>query len=249
MTPPPPVDLLGIPIHPVSVESLVETLVAWGTEDRLRRVFYVNVHAMNLAHDDPAFRRALAGADLVFCDGYGVKWGARLVGVDIPHRLTPPDWIDAFARATAAAGQSVYALGDEDGIAHDFQRQITERTPGYRDAGSMHGFFAKDGPPNDDVIDRINASGATHLLVGMGMPIQERWATEHAHRLRVRTVLAVGAMFRWYTGVDVRAPRWMTDHGLEWAARLASHPVRHFQRYAIGNPRFLARVLRARIVR
>ena len=242
---PPPVDLLGVPIHPVSATSLVDSLVAWGEAPatRPRTVFYVNVHAMNLAHEDPAFAEALRAADLVFCDGFGVKWGAKLAGVALPHRLTPPDWIDALL----GAGQRVYALGDEPGVAEEFQAEAARRHPGYRDAGAHHGFFAKEGAETDAVVDAINASGATHLLLGLGMPLQERWALACAPRLRVKTIITVGALFRWYAGVEQRAPRWMTDHGLEWLARLAQHPRRHFRRYVIGNPRFVARVVRSRI--
>ncbi len=240
---PPPVRLLGVPIHPVSPEALVETIVAWGDGDRLRRVYNVNVHAMNLAARDATFCEALQRADLVFCDGFGVKWGARLAGLDIPWRLTPPDWIDAFARAAASAGQSVFALGDEAGVADDFQALLAQRHPGYRAAGSHHGFFEKEGPENDEVVAGINRSGATHLLVGFGMPLQERWLEANAARLDVRTVIPVGALYRWYIGLDQRAPRFMTDHGLEWLARLARNPIRHFRRYAVGNPQFLARVL------
>lgn len=247
MTPPPPLHLLGIPIHPVSAEQLVDLLVAWGEGAQLRRVFNVNVHAMNLAHDDAAFARALREADLVFCDGFGVKWGARLAGLDLPHRLTPPDWIGAFAAATARAGQRVFALGDEPGVAAAFQARLAAEHPGYAAAGSHHGFFAKDGAETTAVIEAINASGATHLLVGLGMPLQEKWIAANAARLRVKTVLAVGALFRWHAGIETRAPRWMTDHGLEWVARLARHPVRHFERYVVGNPRFLLRVVRATI--
>lgn len=244
---PPPVSLLGIPIHPVSPAQLVAAAVAFGRGDRLRRVYNVNAHAMNLAADDPGFAAALRGADLVFCDGFGVKWGARLAGLEITHRMTPPDWVDAFAAATASASQKVYALGDEDGIAAAFQAELAARHPGYLAAGAHHGFFAKQGPENDAVIAAINDSGATHLLVGFGMPLQERWIEQNAARLAVRVAIPVGALFRWITGHEARAPRWMTGHGLEWVARLARHPVRHFRRYVIGNPRFLARVLRARL--
>ena len=97
------------------------------------------------------------------------------------------------------------------------------------------------------MIDAINASGATHLLVGFGMPLQEKWIADNASRLRVKTAIAVGALFRWHAGIEQRSPRWMTDYGLEWLGRLAQHPVRHFRRYVIGNPLFLARVARARL--
>lgn len=244
---PPPVVVLGIPIHPVSPVLLVETLVRWGAGPQQRRVLNVNVHAMNLAHEDAAFRRALQRADLVFCDGHGVRLGARLAGFEIPHRMTPPDWIDDFAAATAAAGQSVFALGDEPGVAETFQSKLIADHAGYQAAGSHHGFFAKHGADNDAVIARINGSGATHVLVGFGMPLQEEWIAANAERLSARILIPVGALFRWHAGVERRAPRWMTDRGLEWLARFGTHPVRHFRRYAIGNPRFLLRVLRSRL--
>lgn len=243
---PPAVDLLGIPIHPVSPDGLVRTLVNWGKGPTQRRASYVNVHAMNLAASNESFRTALIQSDLVFCDGIGVKWAGRLAGHRIPHRMTPPDWIDEFAAATARAGQSVFALGDEAGIAARFQQLLASRHPGYCDAGSHHGFFHKEGAENDTVVGAINASGAHHLLIGFGMPLQELWLERNARRLAPRVLMPVGALFRWYTGTDRRAPRWMTDHGLEWLARFARHPLRHFRRYAIGNPAFMLRVLRWR---
>jgi N-acetylglucosaminyldiphosphoundecaprenol N-acetyl-beta-D-mannosaminyltransferase len=244
---PPPLWLLGVPIHPLRPAQLVEAIVAFGRGDRLRRVYNVNVHAMNLAHDDPEFAGYLRGADLVFCDGYGVKWGARLAGLSIPDRMTPPDWIDDFAAATARAKQRVFAVGDVEGVAASFQTLLGDRHPGYLSAGAHHGFFAKEGPENDAVIAAINQSRATHLLVGLGMPTQERWIERNADRLDVKVVIPVGALFRWVIGHERRAPRWMTSSGLEWAARLGRHPIRHFRRYVIGNPRFLVRLVRSRL--
>jgi N-acetylglucosaminyldiphosphoundecaprenol N-acetyl-beta-D-mannosaminyltransferase len=243
---PAPVHFMGVPIHPVGAEELVALMVTWGGGTVQRRLSHVKVHAMNLAHRDPRFRSALAGADLVFCDGFGVKWGAGLHGLVVPHRLTAPDWLDHFARATARARQGVFVLGDEDGVAAEFQSLMASRHPGYLDAGSHHGFFAKDGPENDAVINLVNDSGATHLLVGFGMPTQELWLERNAGRLAPRVLVPLGAAFRWQVGRDRRAPRWITDHGLEWLARLVSSPIRHFRRYAVGNPAFLIRVLRTR---
>lgn len=242
---PVPVRLLGMPVHPITRETLLGTAVAWGKADQLRRIYNVNVHAMNTAYAHPDFRKHLNAADLVFCDGYGVKWAAARTGRPIPERLAISDWIEEFCDRTCDAGQSVFALGDEDGIAADYQERMSAEHPSYISAGSHHGFFNKTGPENDRVVDMINASGARHLLVGFGMPLQERWIEDNADRLNVSVAYSVGATFRWFTGKDVRGPRWMTDNGLEWLHRLSRHPVKLFGRYVIGNPVFMARVLAA----
>jgi N-acetylglucosaminyldiphosphoundecaprenol N-acetyl-beta-D-mannosaminyltransferase len=224
-------------------------LVNWGNQDKFRKVYYVNAHAMNLAHEEPDFRGFLQKADLVFCDGYGVKWLAGMMGINIPYRLTPPDWIDDFASETAKAKQSVFVIGDQDGIAETFGRALEKTHPGYKHAGSHHGFFVKTGPENRTILDKINDSGATHLLVGFGMPLQERWIETNAQQLQVRVAVGVGALFRWYIEFEKRAPKWMTDNGLEWALRFLRHPKRHFRRYVVGNPLLLMRVLYARFIR
>jgi N-acetylglucosaminyldiphosphoundecaprenol N-acetyl-beta-D-mannosaminyltransferase len=244
---PAPKVFMGIPIHPVTATQLVDIIVHWGSGTEFRRVYNVNVHAMNLAEEQPDFKRFLQHADLVFCDGFGVKLMAKVAGIDIPERMTPPDWIDDFAEKAANRGLSVFALGDEDGVAAQFLDLLRSRHPRLIVAGSHHGFFAKSGPENDAIIETINKSGATFLFVGFGMPLQERWIEQNAHALQVKVALPVGALFRWYAGYEKRAPRWVTDLGLEWLARFIRHPVRLFKRYAVGNPLFAARVLRSMV--
>jgi N-acetylglucosaminyldiphosphoundecaprenol N-acetyl-beta-D-mannosaminyltransferase len=41
-----------------------------------------------------------------------------------------------------------------------------------------------------------------------------------------------------------RAPRWLTDRGLEWLARLVIEPKRLWRRYVIGIPVFFFHILR-----
>lgn len=59
--------------------------------------------------------------------------------------------------------------------------------------------------------------------------------------------LPVGALFRWYVNEEKRAPKWMTDNGLEWFSRLLSNPKHVWKRYLIGNPLYLVRLMRARL--
>ena len=49
----------------------------------------------------------------------------------------------------------------------------------------------------------------------------------------------VGAAFDFHAGRIPMAPRWMQDHGLEWAYRIAQEPGRLLPRYLYYNPRFM----------
>ena len=83
------------------------------------------------------------------------------------------------------------------------------------------------------ICERINASGAQLLLVGLGAPKQELWITQHAHKLTVKAALCIGATIDFLAGEKARAPMWMRQVGLEWLHRMLSEPKRLAKRYLI----------------
>ncbi|MDH3606498.1 MAG: WecB/TagA/CpsF family glycosyltransferase [Acidimicrobiia bacterium] len=240
------IDILGVRVVPLKKSQLVETLTTWASKKQKRLVSHVNVHGVNLAQSNDRFRSVINNADLVFCDGHGVMWGASQLGRVIPERLAVMDWIDDFAACLADRGLSLFLLGDEKGVAELCGGLLERAHPGLVIAGTHHGFFEKNGRQSAEVVEKVNASGASVVMVGFGMPLQEFWIEENFQGLNASVIMPVGATFRWYAGVEKRAPKWMTDRGLEWVGRLARHPLRMFRRYVIGNPLFAARVLAQR---
>ena len=87
------VNLLGVDVCTLSVESLVNFVSRTTLAGGKARAVYANIYAINLAQDLAWFRDFFNSSDVVYCDGFGVKWGARLLGLRIPYRYTPPDWI------------------------------------------------------------------------------------------------------------------------------------------------------------
>ena len=239
---PVPIEVLGVGIHPVSVDQLLEILTSWASLSETRRAQYVNVHALNLAWEESAFRDAINSADLVYCDGHGVKLGATFLGRFLPERMTPPDWINPFLTRLAALSIPIFLLGDEPGVGEACSERMSEDHPGILIAGNHHGFFGFPGKDDDAVVKLINGSGAGVVLVGMGMPRQEFWLMQNLSRLSASLVLPVGALFRFHAGIERRGPKWLTDSGFEWVFRLAQHPVMHFRRYLVGIPKFVARL-------
>jgi N-acetylglucosaminyldiphosphoundecaprenol N-acetyl-beta-D-mannosaminyltransferase len=238
------VDLLGVAIDAISKDELVDTLASWAVGDSKRRAYYVHAHALNLAYEDPVFRASLNEADLVYCDGFGAKIAASLTRQHIPERMTPPDWIDALLRRFVADRVSLFLVGDESGVAEACAGAFRSNHAGLVVAGAHHGFFDLGSPEDVELVRSVNESGADVVLVGMGMPRQEAWIDENLDDLNVRLCLPVGALFRWYAGVDRRPPNWVTSYGLEWLGRLVRHPVRHFRRYVVGLPLLLWRTVR-----
>ncbi|KIC94685.1 hypothetical protein OI18_11090 [Flavihumibacter solisilvae] len=207
-------------------------------------VNYVNVHAYHLSFKDQAFRNILNRSDIVFCDGFGVKLGAKMLGLRLGERMTPPDWIDELFAMCENEKVSIYFLGDEDYVVKRFTEMVGEKFPNLRIAGYNNGFFSKSSDENNRVINDINASGAEILITGMGMPLQEKWAFEHREQLRPKVVIGAGALFRWYAKIEKRGPRIVTDNGFEWLWRLFVQPKKVWKRYIIELPYFFMVVLK-----
>lgn len=202
-------------------------------------VLYVNVHCMNVAASDERYARALAAADIVYCDGTGVRLGARVAALPSPERMTGADWIHDLCRLATEHQLSLFLLGGEPGIAEAAGHVLRNRYAGLRIAGTLSGYGEAV-----SAIDAINDSGADILLVGMGTPTQEFWITANRAALNVPVTWAVGALFDFVSGQIPRGPRWMTEHGLEWLCRLAIEPRKLWRRYLIGNPVFFWRIVR-----
>ncbi len=205
----------------------------------------VNIHAMNLAWENQSFREALKKFDMVICDGFGVKLGAALTGQHIPERYTPPDFIHRLMQIVCEQNGSIFLLGAAHGVAERAAAVLQQSTPGLKIAGVHHGFFdkSKNSFENKVLLEQINTSQPSLLLVAFGMPHQELWLAENWPDLKVNTALTVGALFDTLAGDILRAPRWVTDHGFEWLARLLIEPRRLWRRYIIGNPLFFWRVI------
>ncbi len=235
--------IFEIPIDLGHPAELLGTISGWASEANTRRVMYVNAHVVNQSRVTPGLEDALRRADLVYCDGYGVRLAARVLKRPVPHRMTGADWIWGLGRLCELAGHPLYLLGSEPPRAREAAARLRGLYPELDVVGAHHGFFELESPHNERVIEDINAHRPRIVLVGMGTPKQELWVDRYADRLDGAVVWTVGALFDYVSGRTPRAPRWLADHGLEWIFRLAIEPQRMWRRYLLGNPVFLKRVL------
>ena len=240
------VDILGVRVDITDHRALLEDVLSTLREHRKDVFAYVNVHAVNLAQHDERFRQFLNSAHAAYCDGEGVRLGARIVGSYLPPRIVLTYWIWDLCALCAANDFSVFLLGGREEVVGQAAGALRAKVPGLSIAGSHHGYFAKSGPENDRVVELINRAKPNALFVGFGMPLQERWIADNLSRLDVNAVFPSGSMIDYTAGVKKYAPQWMARHGMEWCYRFSKEPLRLWRRYLIGNPLFLIRILRQR---
>jgi N-acetylglucosaminyldiphosphoundecaprenol N-acetyl-beta-D-mannosaminyltransferase len=245
----PSINLFDVNISTINLAELFSEIKGAISMDQRLLIGNVNTYAMNLAWKNSEFINILGKFDILFCDGFGVKVGASLSGQHIPERFTPPDFINQLMELVRDLGGSVFLLGAKPGTTEKAAQTLENRIPGIKIAGTFHGFFDKtpDCPENESVIAAVNSSNPSLLLVGFGMPLQEEWITANWQNLNVPIAIMVGALFDTLSGNLPRGPRFLTDHGFEWLARLIIEPRRLWKRYIIGNPLFFLRVVKQRL--
>lgn len=241
------IGLFGLEITDTSLAGAASWIVQRASHGVATDVAFLNAHCVNVAYRSPAYRAAVAGMSRVFADGAGVRIAARVAGMDLQDNVNGTDLFPVLCREAARAGQGIYLLGARDGIAAAAAATLKAQTPGLIVAGTHHGYI-KGADDEQRVIDEINASGASILLVALGVPSQELWMARNRGRLQVPVVLGVGGLFDYYSGRIARAPMVLRKAGLEWAWRLALEPRRLANRYLVGNAVFLARLAWLRLL-
>ena len=240
------VEILGVGVDRISADELRAEILRMARNRQHGLVLHVNVHGLNLSYHRPWLRDILNSASVVFCDGSGVVLAAKLLGLPGGlQRFTHADEMWRLAEFAAANGLSLFFLGARPGVAKKAAARLKERFPDLRIAGVHHGYFdhTSGSLENEDVIQRINAAGPDILVVGFGMPLQEWWLKENWDRVEAGVAITLGAIFDYVSGELRRGPRFLTDNGFEWLARLFIEPRRLWRRYVVGNPVFLTRVL------
>jgi N-acetylglucosaminyldiphosphoundecaprenol N-acetyl-beta-D-mannosaminyltransferase len=169
--------------------------------------------------------------------------GRSKSGRDV-QRVYGPDLMLRLCDLSAQLGYTHYCYGGAKGIPELLAERLTARTPGLRVVGGYSPPYRPLTVEEDgEIVDRINATGADVVWVGLGTPKQDLWMASHRDRLSAPVLIGIGAAFDFHTGRKPQAPRWMQRSGLEWLFRLLTEPRRLWKRYVINNPLFIALVL------
>ena len=239
--------ILGIKVSPATAVEIHQNISRIIESGKKGVVLSGNVHGINTARKHAWLKAFYNTADIVRVDGAGIVLGAKILGQSIPKRLTWADWGWMLAEYCSSKGHTLYFLGGPDDAAKIAAEKLTENAPGLKVLGSQHGYFNKKNKENKKVIDDINTCNPDILVVGMGMPLQERWLLDNLSNINAKVFITAGAAFEYLSCSRTRCPRWMGEIGFEWLFRLLLEPKRMAGRYLMGNTIFMINILQERL--
>lgn len=232
-------NILGSRIDATSYEDACDRIFVWAQERRSCYIVAANVHVVMTAYWQPTYRQIVNQAILVTPDGMPLVLGLRLLGVSNQTRVYGPDLMLAWCDRASRYGLSIYLYGGTESTLEKLQRNLQQQFPQLAIAGAYSPPFRPLTAEEEAAdIERIHASGATVVFVGLGCPKQEEWMNRQQGKLNA-VMIGVGAAFAFHSGEVSQAPRWMMRLSLEWLYRFAAEPRRLWKRYLINNPAFV----------
>ncbi len=241
----PRVDILGVGVHALNMQSATDILDAAATAGTRGYVTVTGVHGIMEAQDDPSFRTVLNSSLLTTPDGMPTVWIGRSRGFTDMGRVYGPELMLAMCQRSLQTGHTHFIYGGAPGVADELADVLRARYPGLKIVGTCTPPFRPlNAREEQDLVARMNDLRPDFFWVCLGAPKQERFMAEYSPKLATTVMIGVGAACDILTGRTKDAPRWVKQAGLQWLHRLLQEPRRLWRRYLILNPRFIYSLLR-----
>lgn len=227
------VPMLNVFVHDLSMDEVVE-----GFTEGMMLTLHVDM-IMKLQKDRD-FYEAFKEFDLITCDSQILYFATKFLGTPVKERVSGSDYFPKFyMHHKDNPDMTVFMMGGQDGIAEIAAKNVNGKVGREFIVGTYappFDFDKKDGEV-DRMVEMINASGATALLVGLGGGRQEKFILQNRHRMpHVKLYLPLGGTIDYEAGTFKRPPAWITEWGFEWLYRLLKEPRARFHRYVIHEP-------------
>lgn len=193
-------------------------------------------HIVRLEKDEE-LQKVYKNASLILTDGKPLIWISKWYKTPIKEKISGSDLFPRVCQLAANKNYTMYLLGAAEGVADTAARNLMKKYPGLNIVGTYSPPFGFE--KNEQEMNKIKAQiQDVHpdiLIVGLGCPKQEKFMYYHCKELGVPISFGLGASIDFEAGNIKRAPKWMSNHGLEWLYRFSKEPKRLFKRYFVDD--------------
>lgn len=204
----------------------------------------INALKVNLMNEDAELRKIVNACPLINADGASIVWAAKQLGIPLTERVAGIDLFQKLVQVAAEKNYSIYLFGAKEEVVQKVRSILVAQYPSLRIAGIRNGYFTEADEP--EIVKDMASSGADMMFVAFSSPKKEYWVNKYLNELKIPFVMGVGGSFDVVAGVTDRAPKWMQDHGLEWFYRFIQEPGRLWNRYMVGNWKFVVYTMKCK---
>ena len=232
------VNVIGVPISAVNMNSCVETLLNNIDEIKGNYVCVSNVHTTVMAHDDPEYYKVQAESFMSVPDGKPLSVIGRKKYPKM-DRVTGPDLMRRIFEESKTRPLRHFFYGNNEENLSKLIQELKKQYPWLIIAGYEPSVFRdmSTGEENE-LAERINQKNPDFVWVALGAPRQEQFCHRMVNRIH-GIMIGVGGAFNVLAGIVPEAPQWMQKLSLEWLYRMMQEPGRLFKRYAVTNTKFI----------
>jgi len=233
-------DLFGVSVSSTSYISAAESILNAARRRKGGLVTALAVHGVVEASTTPELNEIVNAYDMVTPDGQPVRIALNaLHDSKMASRVAGPDLMLLLCDRCEATGMPIYLYGSTRFVVETLRDQLIHRFPYLKIVGCEPSLFRPiTEEESQELAERINNSGAGIVFIGLGCPLQEKFAFQHRHLFKP-VQFCVGAAFDFHAGLKRRAPQWMRDFWLEWFFRMMQEPGRLWKRYLTTNTLFI----------
>ena len=239
--------LFGLRFSQVTISEAVD-LVADAAQAR-RRGFVVtpNVNMLTLLPFEHDLREISNRALFQFVDGWPIVWASkRLHKQGLPERVAGSDLFPLLCERAAEQGLTMALMGAAEGVAEEAARRLVASYPKLKIVGTfcppMEAEFSEQS--NAKMVAFCNETRPDILVLGMGIPKQERWINANIDKLDIGMALCFGGVIDFAAGKIKRSPKWVVRIGMEWLWRLFMSPRQYWKRTLLRFPLFFPMFLK-----
>ena len=240
--------LLNTYINNLTMQEAVEAVEQMIVADKKTYVSTINVDVVMKIEEDPYLKKIVDSADMVLVDGKPLVWISKLHGKPLKAKISGSDLVPLLCKVAAQKKYTIFIIGGKEGIAEQAKRKLEKKLSGIQIVGTYAPPFGFEKDEKElDKINRIISDVHPDLLIAcFGCPKQEKWIYENILRYDAKVSICAGATVDFLAGNVTRAPRWMSDHGLEWFYRFLQEPKRMFKRYFVDDVKIVGLIKKYR---
>lgn len=235
------IDFMGIRIDNLTAREILDRVDVCIANKKPCHIVGVNIDQALRVIEDPYSHKIFDDAEIVFTDGKPIVWMSKWLKRPIVEKISGPDLMLLLCERAAQKGYKIFLLGCAEGVAANAAKELERMFPGLRCVGTYSPPFGfeKDLTEMEKIITMLRESKADQLFVGMGSPKQDIFIYENMNKYKIPVSYSMGAAIDFVGGSVKRAPKWMSDIGLEWFYRMLQNPKRLGRRYLIEDRRIV----------